>query len=1188
MESGDRTAVGLDLRALWDGGATGPLEDGELLARFLRGGEGAEPAFAALVGRHARLVLRACRSVLGDPHDAQDSAQATFLVLARKAATIRRPEALPSWLHGTARRVATRALRDAVVRRRHERKSAEQGGRPVAADPERTWPELHEEIDRLPDRYRSAIVLCDLSGLTHEQAASRLGCPPRTLQTRLYRGRERLKDRLVRRGVAPAVVAAGLAQAGEALAFAPAWVATTATMATSAGWASTGSGPARLARSYLQETTMTKLGTILAAGLLVGAAAAGAWSAFVGSGDDAPGRLASAAVAGGETPEPGTHPITVTGRALGPDGRPVANARITLASHQPGYRKLAEVATDADGRYAFRKVGLPIAAAEDDPGRGSGTFQVFGVADGLGVAWRPAKSYDPKPTPPNITRQPALFDPPGRYEADQEIELDLRFPPAARISGTITDDRGTPISGARLAIFNCGPLRVPEPFAYESLLDLQNGSVPQTISRRRTDARGQFSFEGLPADCRVRIAVYAEGFASRMLFAATAAGPQSDFQGWKVLTGDLQITLPTTQPVPIEVVGGDAGKPAPGVRVDAGNALGSNAATTDDRGSCVLRLAPGSYDVELLPAAGSPYLLTEAKFEVKPGPPSGPTVLKLKPAAFVEVLATDEETGRGLAGQEIKLEKVAGKPLERYFFRSWEVATRIARVDYPKTDGEGRIRFPIEPGSHRVGLDGPRPPRTGIVEGEGVQVVEARAGETATLRFRFRKAPKVAAPAARATQPITVTGRAIDPDGNPVPNARIVLASTLPTWSSRVAEVTTGPDGRYEFREVALPIEVATTNDGRDHGSFQVFGRADGLGFAWRPSKTFYPKVAPEAVPVPIFRFDPPGAFAAGEKIDLDLNFTRAARLRGSVADEKGRPIAGVRLELYDCVVPEVQNCIGCWSLDILNRAVPDSMRVRTTDAEGRFEFADMPEGCRFRIILRAKGYPDTTVYAATFDGAQPDYDNSPVLTGEIKVALTTAVAVPIRLVLGETGQPAEKAFVQAGGSSGITDKEGRAILHLSPGHHTMQNWPCVGTPYLVSGGDLDVTAEAPPAPILAKLDPAAFVEVTVVEAESGRGIADVDVWREQGPNVDEGTNQVTRKPVVVRSFEAPGLVRRDRPRTDAGGKARFPIEPGPQRLGVARESFPPDREVVEADGQEVVCKPGETASLRFTLRKKR
>jgi RND family efflux transporter MFP subunit len=193
------------LRTLFSVGAAGGLTDGELLGLFAtRGGEAAELAFAALVERHGSMVLRVCRAFTGDPHDAEDAFQATFLILAERSGSIRKRESAASWLHGVARRVAAGARAAATRRRAHERRAAGMAKRwaegPGCDD---LAPVLHEEIGRLSGRHRAAIVLCDLEGLTEGQAAARLGLPVGTVRSRLARGRERLRSRLERRGLDP-------------------------------------------------------------------------------------------------------------------------------------------------------------------------------------------------------------------------------------------------------------------------------------------------------------------------------------------------------------------------------------------------------------------------------------------------------------------------------------------------------------------------------------------------------------------------------------------------------------------------------------------------------------------------------------------------------------------------------------------------------------------------------------------------------------------------------------------------------------------------------------------------------------------------------------------------------------------------------------------------------------------------
>ncbi len=186
------------LRQVRDGGdGTG---DGELLERF---GSGDAEAFAALVRRHGPMVLGVCRRVLAHAHDADDAFQATFLLLVRKANTLRQPEHLGPWLYGVARRTALKAKALAEVRRRREAPlDDEPAARP---SDDLAWrdlrPVLDDAIARLPAKYRVPFVLCHLEGLTNAEAARRLGCPPGTVATRLARAREQLRTRLTRRGV---------------------------------------------------------------------------------------------------------------------------------------------------------------------------------------------------------------------------------------------------------------------------------------------------------------------------------------------------------------------------------------------------------------------------------------------------------------------------------------------------------------------------------------------------------------------------------------------------------------------------------------------------------------------------------------------------------------------------------------------------------------------------------------------------------------------------------------------------------------------------------------------------------------------------------------------------------------------------------------------------------------------------
>jgi len=201
------------LSDLFRNGTPAALSDTELLNRFAsrqsEHDETAELAFAALLARHGPMVLRVCRAVLGDQHKVEDAFQATFLVLAVRARSIRRRGSVASWLHGVALRIAGSERSRAARRRRHElvraamtSSTTQDAGSDPVCDHELTLV-IQEEIGRLPEKYRAAVVLCYLEGLTHEMAAERLGWPVGSVKSRLAWARERLRVRLTRRGVAP-------------------------------------------------------------------------------------------------------------------------------------------------------------------------------------------------------------------------------------------------------------------------------------------------------------------------------------------------------------------------------------------------------------------------------------------------------------------------------------------------------------------------------------------------------------------------------------------------------------------------------------------------------------------------------------------------------------------------------------------------------------------------------------------------------------------------------------------------------------------------------------------------------------------------------------------------------------------------------------------------------------------------
>jgi RNA polymerase sigma factor (sigma-70 family) len=242
----------------------GALTDGQLLGRFIDHQD--EAAFAALLKRHGPLVWGVCRRLLPH-HDAEEAFQATFLVLVRKAASVLPRGMVANWLYGVAHRVALHARRTTARRRSRERQVAQMPEPGVAGQEpgHDLLPLLDQELARLPDKYRVAIVLCDLEGKTRKEAARQLGCPEGTLAARLARGRVRLARGLARQGlVVPGGAVAAVLSPSAASARVPPAVVSATIKAASAFAAGPAAGvvPARvaaLAKGALNAMLLRKL-----------------------------------------------------------------------------------------------------------------------------------------------------------------------------------------------------------------------------------------------------------------------------------------------------------------------------------------------------------------------------------------------------------------------------------------------------------------------------------------------------------------------------------------------------------------------------------------------------------------------------------------------------------------------------------------------------------------------------------------------------------------------------------------------------------------------------------------------------------------------------------------------------------------------------------------------------------------
>ncbi len=208
MASARAGGFGRHLSQLFGAGSAVGLTDAELLERFAHRPDGvAEAAFETLLARHGAMVLSVCRQVLGDSHLAEDAFQATFLVVVRRARSlrVRAPGSLGPWLHKVAYRIAWKARQAAARRRAREHRVAVPGVGTycTAVKYDELRASLHDEVNRLPAQYRAPVVLCYFEGRTHDEAAAALQWPVGTVRGRLARARELLRSRLTRRGLTP-------------------------------------------------------------------------------------------------------------------------------------------------------------------------------------------------------------------------------------------------------------------------------------------------------------------------------------------------------------------------------------------------------------------------------------------------------------------------------------------------------------------------------------------------------------------------------------------------------------------------------------------------------------------------------------------------------------------------------------------------------------------------------------------------------------------------------------------------------------------------------------------------------------------------------------------------------------------------------------------------------------------------
>ena len=615
-----------DLRDLFSVGTAVGLADGELLARYTTSNDGL--AFAAIVARHGPMVAATCRAILHREHDVEDAFQATFLVLARKAGSVRAGDALGGWLHRVAYRLAVQANVELKRRRRRESDVSPMdipaAPRPVLDLDLRSV--IHHEIDRLPERQRLPVVLCDLEGLSYEQAASRLHSTVPALRCQLSKARERLRARLTRRGVTASALAVAMASTTDASTSVAASWAEAAVGAATGGASSAAAGA--LAQTILRGMFTTKLKIATAAAL----AAAGIVSAGVIVGtaqpDDAKPEMKAPATSRSspatEDPvlrEPTSNAlIEVHGRVVDPDGRAVAGATVRTAHLDREIKPTPKVTSDPDGRFFMRvppwRAGTAATCATKPRRRVPlGRRHGPGVRSRLGLGRPRAR----------------------RLQGEVTIRLVEDGPP---IEGRIVDLEGRPIAGARV---NAGQVW----FARDGKLSdwlarAEDGgvggpwqgldSLPTTITATTGDD-GRFRLSGIGHDRIAELVISGPTIATAQLYAVNREGPTIRTANPGATTRQqsrttyharrLEYVAAPTKPIQGIIRDKDTGRPIAGVKLggmvfDEYSTLWAEGveATTDSQGRYRLTGLPKgpAYRLLLEPGSGLPY--TVATFRV--------------------------------------------------------------------------------------------------------------------------------------------------------------------------------------------------------------------------------------------------------------------------------------------------------------------------------------------------------------------------------------------------------------------------------------------------------------------------------------------------------------------------------------------------------------------------------------------
>jgi RNA polymerase sigma factor (sigma-70 family) len=879
-------------------GAAG-LSDAQLLDRFVATQD--EAAFTALVQRHSGLIMGMCRRVLQHAQDAEDAFQAAFLVLAKKAASIRNKQSVSTWLYAVAYHIAVATKARAARRRSHERQA-----HPMSQpDPlaEAAWhdlqPVLDEELHRLPEKYRRPLVLCYLEGKTNREAADELGWPVGSMSRRLARARELLRANLARRGVtlSGGLLALVLTQKASP-AVTPVFVRSTATAALrfAAGRVPAGAASAtavHLAQSVLKAMILTKFKIATALVLAVSVITWVAFAPLAGAQKPAAEQASSTPEGSRRNQQPADKDVradtaeqaVVTGRVLNPDGKPavgadvamVVNLKATLRHGERYYPQQILARTKTDGEGKFRLSG-----ARPAP------FRLFGK-----YAWAIGKGA-------RLTTQE--LDPGA---ARQEITLKLF--PERFVSGRLVDLQGQPVAGLKVHT------------THEPRPPFRPGPVS-------TDARGRFT---LRADFdNVAVLIRDDRFALHDFYI------KADNES---LPAGKEPTLVLAPPKFFEgrVTYADTGKPAAGARIVIGaqtnQGIINAAGRADAQGRYKVNPYLGNpFWIQVYPADGEPYLTLNKIHGWPQGAARQVLDFALPRGVLVRGKITEQASGQPVAGAAVLYRPRSDNPNQKP-----DVLTGYGGVALSGPDGT--FRTVVYPGPGHLLLSSSTPEYI-HTEAEENQLTRGKPGgkrlyPDALVKLDPPVKARVQEVAVQFRRGAAVSGRLVGPDGKPVKEA--VMVSPLHGFTAKMPEWRAFPEKVYG-------------------GRFTLFG--------CEPEKTYKVHFLDDKNKLGASA-EISARRAEGKPVTVALRPCGSAVAR--FVDGEGKPLAaltpylmimarpGAAPSLNAGDRPEViadEDFVG--NLDRVNYASPE----RRTDAQGQCTFSALIPGATYRVTLYKDG----------------------------------------------------------------------------------------------------------------------------------------------------------------------------------------------------------------------------------------